>query len=75
MELMQVDISRQIFRWKALDRWENEGGSVPLDGIEPDYNDPSGIRESGVELFRNRADTSTSRDLRDHSDSFRVDAT
>ena len=31
---MQVDISTQISRRKALDRWENEGGRVSADGME-----------------------------------------
>jgi len=31
---MQVDISRQILKWKALDRWENEGGTISDERIE-----------------------------------------
>jgi hypothetical protein len=33
---MQVEISGQLLRWKALDRWENEGGSITeADRTEP----------------------------------------
>ena len=34
---MQVDISRQVSKWKAIDRWENEGGKTCLQSsITPD---------------------------------------
>jgi hypothetical protein len=39
---MQVDISREILRWKALDRWENEGGRAPSDRMELITNGSSG---------------------------------
>ena len=32
---MEVDISTQIFKRNALDRWENEGGRVLGDRQEP----------------------------------------
>lgn len=35
---MQVDISREFLRWKALDRWENEGGRALADRIELSSN-------------------------------------
>lgn len=31
---MQIDISKELLKWKALDRWENEGGSIPARRIE-----------------------------------------
>jgi hypothetical protein len=31
---MQVDTSRESLKWKALDRWENEGGRAPAEGKE-----------------------------------------
>ena len=31
---MENDFSRELVKWKALDRWENEGGRPWLDRIE-----------------------------------------
>jgi hypothetical protein len=31
---MDVDISRELLKWKALDRWENEGGAFGSNQIE-----------------------------------------
>ena len=32
MLVMPVDIGEQMPKWKALDRWENEGGMIPVEG-------------------------------------------
>ena len=49
---MEVDISAQIFKRNALDRWENEGGRVSGDRQEP-------IISVGSSLGRVRAESST----------------
>jgi hypothetical protein len=30
--VIPVDIAEQGPKWKALDRWENEGGMIPVNG-------------------------------------------
>lgn len=47
---MEVDISRELLKRKALDRWENEGGSVPTNGKELITTDSTKSAQTDSEL-------------------------
>ena len=44
---MSVHIPSQIFKWKALDRWENKGGSFSVDRLSEYRNGlPGSVHEN-----------------------------
>ena len=50
-------ISRQIFKKKALDRWENEGGRIFADqtGINSGSSDERAGKDNAAQIFESQA--------------------
>ena len=51
---MSVHIPSQIFKWKALDRWENEGGRIFADQtgiIKSSSSDKRAGKDNAAQIF------------------------